>query len=51
MTLTASICHGYGIYFFLCHESMPGGANWSVEIATGPDNHVCMRFIALAVVF
>lgn len=34
MTLTCSICHGYGIYFFLSDEGLQAGANWSVEIAT-----------------
>ena len=35
LTLTTSICHGYGVYMFLCEEGMPSGANWILECETG----------------
>ena len=33
LTLTACICHGYGVYMFLCEEGMGTGANWILDLA------------------
>jgi|Cyp1metagenome_2_1107374.scaffolds.fasta_scaffold08612_24 hypothetical protein len=35
LTLTTCICHGYGVYMFLCEEGMPAGANWILECESG----------------
>ena len=34
MTLTCSIAHGFGIYFYLSDEGLPVGASWTIEIAS-----------------
>ena len=34
LTLTCSIAHGWGIYFFIGGEGMPGGANWTLEVVS-----------------
>lgn len=31
LTLTGVIVHGFGVYFFLGDEGMPGGSNWTIE--------------------
>ena len=35
LTLTCVIVHGHGCWMYLCWESMPTGANWTWEVATG----------------
>ncbi|CAK9035415.1 unnamed protein product, partial [Durusdinium trenchii] len=32
ITLTCAICHGWGIYFYLSDEGLPGGSNWTLEV-------------------
>ena len=33
MTLTACICHGFGVFLYLADEGMPTGASWTIEVA------------------